>query len=48
MRAVLIDTNAYAAFKRGEPAAVEIVQRAPQLAFNSVVLGESLSVFTVG
>lgn len=48
MSVILIDTNGYAAFKRGEPAAVEVVQRASHLAFNSVVLGELLGGFAVG
>lgn len=34
MRGVLIDTNAYAAFKQGLPDAVDIVQRAPQIFAN--------------
>jgi hypothetical protein len=45
---ILLDTNAYAAFKQGQPDAVDIVQRAARLAFNSTVLGELLAGFAVG
>jgi predicted nucleic acid-binding protein len=48
MTAVLIDTNAYAAFKQGLPDAVDIVQRAPQLLLSSIVFGELLAGFAVG
>src|SRR5881397_1392550 len=45
---ILLDTNAYAAFKQGQPDAVEIVQRATRLALSSTVLGELLAGFVVG
>ena len=45
---ILLDTNAYAAFKHGQPDAVEIVQRATRLALKSTVLGELLAGFAVG
>jgi len=45
---ILLDTNAYAAFKQGQPDAVEIVQRATRLAISSTVLGELLAGFAVG
>ncbi len=48
MNPILIDTNAYAALKRGHPEAILIVQRAPFLAINSTVLGELLGGFTHG
>jgi predicted nucleic acid-binding protein len=48
MRGILLDTNAYVAFKQGQPDAVEIVQRASQLALNSTVLGELLAGFAFG
>jgi len=44
MRALLLDTNAYAAFKRGSPEAVEIIRRVPLIAVSSIVLGELLAV----
>ena len=46
--AILLDTNAYVAFKQGNPDAVEIIQRAPMLALSSTVLGELLAGFAVG
>jgi predicted nucleic acid-binding protein len=45
---VLIDTNAYAAFKQGKPEALEVIQRAPRLALNSTILGELLAGFAAG
>jgi len=48
LNAILLDTNAYVAFKRGHPEALKILQRAPRIAVNSVVLGELLSGFAVG
>jgi tRNA(fMet)-specific endonuclease VapC len=48
MNDILLDTNAYAAFKQGQPEAVEIVQRAAQIALSSIVLGELLAGFAVG
>ena len=48
MTPVLIDTNAYTAFKQGLPGAVAVVQQAPQLVMSSVVIGELLAGFAVG
>jgi len=48
VKPVLIDTNAYAIFKRGDADAVSIVQRAPTIAINTIVLGELLSGFAAG
>ena len=48
MRDILLDTNAYAAFKRGMPDAVEVIAPAPRIGINSIVLGELLSGFAVG
>ena len=45
---ILLDTNAYTAFKQGHPDAVEIVQRATRLALCSIVLGELLAGFAIG
>ena len=48
MRPILIDTNAYVAFKRGEAAVVEIIQHAEAFAISPIVLGELLSGFECG
>lgn len=48
MTAILIDTNAYTAFKQGLPDAVDSIQRAPQIVVSSVVIGELLAGFAVG
>jgi tRNA(fMet)-specific endonuclease VapC len=48
MRDILLDTNAYVAFKRGVPEATEVVRHAPLIGINSVVLGELLAGFPLG
>src|ERR1700722_7967817 len=48
MRAVAIDTNAYAAFKRGDSAIVEILQYATDIIVTVTVLGELLAGFAAG
>ena len=48
VRHLLLDTNAYAALKRGIPEAVEIIRYAPSIGISSVVLGELLGGFAAG
>jgi predicted nucleic acid-binding protein len=48
VKPILLDTNAYAAFKRGDPEAVAIVQQAPAMALNTIVLGELFGGFALG
>jgi tRNA(fMet)-specific endonuclease VapC len=48
MRPILLDTNAYVAFKRGDSSLIEIVQRAETLAISPIVLGELLGGFECG
>ena len=48
MRSILLDTNAYTAFKLGDVAVVEVVAHAERLCLNSVVLGELLGGFAAG
>ena len=48
IREILLDTNAYSAFKRNVPEALEIIRHAPVIGINSIVLGELLSGFAVG
>lgn len=48
MRPILIDTNAYVAFKRGERLLIEIFQQAEVLGISSIVLGELLAGFECG
>jgi tRNA(fMet)-specific endonuclease VapC len=45
MKPILLDTNAYAAFKREIPPVREIIQNAPTIGVNTVVLGELFSGF---
>lgn len=45
---ILMDTNAYAAFKQGQTEAVTIVRRASHIALSSVVVGELLAGFAAG
>lgn len=48
MKQLLIDSNAYVAFVRGDPAAVEIVRLAHHIGLSTVVLGELLAGFAAG
>ena len=48
MRNILLDTNAYAAFKQGASDAVEIIQHTSIIGVSGVVLGELLSGFALG
>lgn len=48
MRPILLDTNAYVGFMRGEQEIVEVVSHAERLHLNSIVLGELLSGFAAG
>lgn len=45
---ILLDTNAYSAFKLGQTEAVDIIQQAQNIAINSTVLGELMAGFAVG
>jgi predicted nucleic acid-binding protein len=45
---ILLDTNAYAAFKRGHPEAGAVVQNADVVALTPVILGELLGGFAAG
>ncbi len=48
MKKVLIDTNIYAAFKRNDPVAVEILRMVEYIGINTVALGEILGGFKGG
>lgn len=48
MKPVLLDSNGYTAFKRGDAGAIEIVQRADRLRMTPIVLGELLAGFGLG
>jgi len=48
MRTIALDTNAYAAFKRGEPDIVVVLQHAPRILVCVTVLGELLGGFAAG
>jgi len=48
VKQVLVDTNAYAAFKRGDPEAVDILRQAQAIGLSAIVLGELLSGFSAG
>lgn len=48
MRPVLIDTNAYAAFKHGDEAIIEIIQHVEKIGMSPIVLGELLGGFDHG
>jgi tRNA(fMet)-specific endonuclease VapC len=44
----LVDTNAYSAFRRGVPEAVELVRRGENMVLSPIVLGELLAGFALG
>jgi len=48
VRKILLDTNAYVAFKRGDSEALAIIQHAPTIGISTVVLGELLAGFACG
>jgi tRNA(fMet)-specific endonuclease VapC len=48
MRPILLDTNAYTAFMRGERDVVALLAHAPLLFLSSTVLGELLGGFAAG
>ena len=48
MKRILIDTNIYAAFKRNESVAVEVLRRVEYIGINTIVLGEILGGFRGG
>ncbi len=48
MKKILIDTNAYAAFKNGNQEAVEILRMVEQIGISSIVMGELLAGFIIG
>ena len=45
---IMIDTNAYAEFKKGNPEAVEIIRKAGNIIVSSIVIGELLAGFKIG
>ena len=45
MRGILLDTSAYAAFRRGQAEEIEVVPFAPVVILNSIVVGEILAGF---
>lgn len=48
MRPILIDTNAYVAFKEGETSIIDVFQNAENIGISPIVLGELLSGFEYG
>ena len=48
MKKILLDTNGYVAFKRGDEAALRTIQKAAVIGFSVIVLGELLAGFSSG
>lgn len=48
MKRILIDTNAYTAFKQGDQGVLEIIQHADLIGISAIVLGELTAGFAVG
>jgi predicted nucleic acid-binding protein len=47
LKSILLDTNAYKAFKRNVAEAVQVIQSTPFIALNRVILGELLGGFAL-
>ena len=48
MKRILLDTNFYVAFKRGEKSSIDVVRRATDIGISTIVLGELLAGFRCG
>ncbi len=48
MKRILLDTNMYAAFKRGDDEVVELLRLADEIALSATILGELLAGFAGG
>ncbi len=48
IRHILLDTNAYTAFKRGIPTACEIIEHVPFIGLSAIMLGELYGGFAFG
>jgi predicted nucleic acid-binding protein len=48
MKQILLDTNAYSAFKAGHPEMVKILQHSDRIYINVIVLGELTAGFSIG
>lgn len=48
MKKILLDTNAYTAFKLGNEKVLKVLQHADEIGVSSIVLGELLAGFSVG
>lgn len=48
MKQILLDTNAYVAFKRGDAEAIDILRYVETIGISSIVLGELLAGFSTG
>ncbi len=48
MKKILLDTNAYAAFKNGNKDAIEIIRLVEKIGISSIVLGELIAGFILG
>lgn len=45
---IVLDTNRYVAFKRGDSDAIEIIKRTPAIIINPIIMGELLCGFALG
>ena len=48
IKTIIIDTNAYSEFKKGNPAAVEIIRSVVNIVLCPIVIGELLAGFVLG
>ena len=48
VKSIIVDTNRYVSFKRGDSDAIEIVRAVPTIVITPVIIGELLSGFALG
>ena len=48
IKTIIIDTNAYSEFKKGNPVAIEIIRRVSNIVLCPIVLGELIAGFVLG
>jgi len=48
MKRIIVDTNFYAAFKKNDTAAIDLLRRADYIGVNTVIVGELLAGFRCG
>lgn len=48
MRKIMLDTNVYVAFKRGDESVLDLIKTSEEIAFSAIVVGELMGGFLCG